>query len=85
DVCWMNEAAPLRPGQQILVKHTTRRTRAVVAAILDRLDIQRLERDSGPPALTLNDIGRVRFRAMEPLAADLYAQCRETGAFIIID
>lgn len=85
DVCWMNEAAPLRPGQQILVKHTTRRTRAVVAEILDRLDIHRLERDPGPPALALNDIGRVRFRAMEPLAADLYAQCRETGAFIIID
>jgi bifunctional enzyme CysN/CysC len=33
----------------------------------------------------LNDIGRVRFRTMEPLVADLYAQCRETGAFIIID
>jgi len=85
DVCWMSESATLRPGQQVLIKHTTRRTRAVVEDLIDRLDIQRLERQPSPASLALNEIGRVRFRTMEPLVADLYAQCRETGAFIIID
>ncbi|GIW12808.1 MAG: sulfate adenylyltransferase subunit 1 [Tepidiforma sp.] len=85
DVCWMSETSELRTGQQVLLKHTTRRTRAVVDQVLDRLDIHRLEREPTPPSLALNDIGRVRFRTMEPLAADLYEQCRETGAFIVID
>lgn len=85
DVCWMSESGPLRQGQQVLLKHTSHRTRAVVEAVQDRLDLETLTRVPPGGVLRLNDIGRVRFRAFEPLAADVYATCRETGAFIVID
>ncbi len=85
DVCWMREDAPLAPGQQVLLKQTTRRTRAVVESLIDRLDVHQLTREPSPAQLRLNDIGRVQFRLMEPVVADLYEACRETGAFIIID
>jgi len=85
DVCWMTDLSALEPGRQVLIKHTTRRTRAVVEALIDRMDIEALARVPEPSALGLNDIGRVRFRLMEPIVADEYAANRETGAFIIID
>ncbi|WP_322797114.1 sulfate adenylyltransferase subunit 1 [Tepidiforma sp.] len=85
DLCWMSDSATLRPGQQVLLKHTTRRVKAVVASLDDRLDIHRLVRLPEPGELRLNDIGRVTLRLAEPVMADLYGTCRETGAFILID
>ena len=84
DVCWMSDDSTLVPGQQVLVKQTTRRTRAIVERVIDRLDISSLVREPSPGHLSLNDIGRVRLRLMEPIVADLYESCRETGAFILI-
>jgi sulfate adenylyltransferase large subunit len=84
DICWMSDLSALRAGQEVLIKHTTRRTRAVVEALIDRLDIHTLDRLPSPGAFGINDIGRVQVRTLEPLAADLYEACRETGAFIVI-
>ena len=82
-VCWMADA-PLRPGARVLVKHTTRTVKAVVASVLDRLDVATL--DSEPvQELSLNDIGRVVLKVASPLAVDPYAEDRTTGAFIVID
>jgi sulfate adenylyltransferase subunit 1 len=33
----------------------------------------------------MNDIGRVRLRLAQPIAADRYAENRGTGAFIVVD
>jgi uncharacterized membrane protein len=35
--------------------------------------------------LAVNDIGRVVITTDRPIAADRYADCRETGSFILID
>jgi bifunctional enzyme CysN/CysC len=82
-VCWMSDA-PLRPGQRVLVKHTTRTVKAQVQTLHDRLDVTQLQ---GEPAdtLRLNDIGRVSVRTAQPLALDAYADDRTTGAFIVLD
>lgn len=85
DVCWMSELTTLRPGQHLLLKHTTRRVKAVVASLDDRLDIHRLVRLPEAGELRLNDIGRVTLRLAEPVMADLYETCRDSGAFILID
>ena len=84
-VCWMNERAPLRQGQRILLKHTTQTVRALVDDVSARLDVNTLNYDLTAQQLNLNDIGRVRLRLMAPLAVDPYDQSRETGAFILID
>ncbi len=83
-VCWMAER-PLEAGRRLGVKHTTRSVRAVADELVSVVDIHTLQDLDGPERLELNDIGRVRFRLAEPLAVDLYARNRATGAFILID
>ena len=82
-VCWLGEA-PLVPGRRYVLRHTTRETRALVAAIADRLDLQAL---AHAPAerLAMNDIGRVTLKLAQPIFADPYEENRETGAFIVVD
>ena len=82
-VCWLSET-PLDLNRRYLIRHTTRETKALVAGIAHRLDINSLEREvSG--RLEVNDIGRVSFKLAQPLCVDSYAENRATGAFIVID
>jgi sulfate adenylyltransferase subunit 1 len=82
-LCWLSEA-PLSPARRYLVRHTTRETRAEVAEIAWRVDLGDLERK--PAArLAMNDIGRVSLRLAQPIFADLYAESRATGAFVVVD
>ncbi len=82
-VCWMGET-PLRPGARLVIKHTTRTTRARIEELDYRVDVNTLahERADG---LALNEIGRVRLRSGSPLMADPYSSNRTTGSFILID
>ncbi|MEU6611491.1 GTP-binding protein, partial [Streptomyces shenzhenensis] len=64
---------PLRTGDRVLLKHTTRTVRAVVESLGDATE------------LSANDLGRITLRTAEPLALDDYAVSRRTGAFILID
>jgi sulfate adenylyltransferase subunit 1 len=82
-VCWLSER-PLSPVRRYVVRHTTRETRAQVAGIAWRVDLNALEQ---VPAETLavNDIGRVALKLAGPIAADRYAENRATGAFVLVD
>ena len=82
-VCWMGEA-PLRPGARLIIKHTTRVTRARVEELDYRVDVNSLGHERADE-LALNEIGRVRLRAGSPLIVDPYARNRTTGSFILID
>ncbi|MFF5480037.1 sulfate adenylyltransferase subunit 1 [Streptomyces sp. NPDC012935] len=64
---------PLRVGDRVLVRHTTRTVKAVVKDL------------GGAAEFRANDLGRVTLRTGEPLALDDYAVSRRTGAFILID
>jgi bifunctional enzyme CysN/CysC len=83
-VCWMAEK-PLEPRARLAIKQTTRTVRAIVDELVSVVDIHTLEDRPSPDRLELNDIARVRLRLSEPLAVDLYAENRATGAFILID
>ncbi|MFF8383044.1 sulfate adenylyltransferase subunit 1 [Streptomyces kanasensis] len=83
-VCHLHER-PLRTGDKVLLKHTTRTVRAVVREIAYRTDVDTLERRDAAGALDVNDLGRVVLRTAEPLALDDYADNRRTGAFLLID
>ncbi|MBI4988278.1 MAG: sulfate adenylyltransferase subunit CysN [Rhodocyclales bacterium] len=82
-VCWLAET-PLEAGRKLLLRHTTRETRALVAAIEYRQDINELKRISGG-RLAMNDIGSITFKLAQPLFVDRYRDNRATGAFILID
>ena len=83
-LCWMSER-PLLPGTRVVVEHTTRTVRGIVAEIRSAVDIHTLEDVPSPAQLQLNDIARVSLRLAEPLVVDPYAANRATGAFILID
>ena len=83
-VCWMT-SSPLRDGQKLLIKHTTRSARAIVKDTLYRLDVNSLHRDADVDGLCLNEIGRVQLRVTQPLLVDPYERNRTTGSFILID
>jgi bifunctional enzyme CysN/CysC/sulfate adenylyltransferase subunit 1 len=83
-VCWMT-SAPLRARQKLLIKHTTRLSKAIVNEVKYRLDINSLHRDQTSEELGLNEIGRVTLRSASPLLCDPYSKNRTTGSFILID
>ncbi len=83
-VCWMTNE-PLRKGQKLAIKHTTRNGRALIKDIQYRLDINTLHRDQDTKELGLNEIGRVQLRTTVPLLCDPYSKNRTTGSFILID
>ncbi|MFI6377574.1 sulfate adenylyltransferase subunit 1 [Streptomyces sp. NPDC050546] len=64
---------PLRTGDRVLLKHTTRTVKAIVKDL------------HGPSQLIANDLGRITLRTTEPLALDDYTANRRTGAFILLD
>jgi sulfate adenylyltransferase subunit 1 len=82
-VCWLSDQ-PVRAGARYALRHTTRDVRAVVDAVVSRLDVATVER--GPAdELGLNDIGEVRLRVAEPIAVDAYSVNRSTGSFLLVD
>jgi sulfate adenylyltransferase subunit 1 len=83
-VCWMS-TKPMRTGAKYLLRHTTRRVKAIVAEIHYRIDPNTLERQTGLTELHQNDIAHVSIKTLQPIACDAYRTNRETGAFILID
>jgi sulfate adenylyltransferase large subunit len=82
-VCWMTET-PLRVGDRLLLKHTTRTAKAVVTRLDQRLDVATFK-PIPATELGLNDIGGVTLRTAQPLFTDDYSENRATGAFILVD
>ncbi len=82
-VCWLGEQ-PLDRARKYIVRHTTRETKAAVANIAWRLDINTAaEQPAGE--LRTNDIARVSFKLAQPVFCDPYADSRATGAFVVVD
>jgi bifunctional enzyme CysN/CysC len=81
-VCWMTDR-PLKVGDFVALKHTTRWVRAVVRDLHYRLDVNTLHRDESAVSLGLNDVGRLSLRVTKPLFYDSYRRNRQTGSFIL--
>jgi sulfate adenylyltransferase subunit 1 len=82
-VSWLSDL-PLSKHSRMLLKHTTRTTRAIVSAVDGVLDLDAVQIIPAQD-LGLNDIGRLRIRTAEPVVAEPYAGHRRTGAFLLID
>ena len=82
-VCWLAEQ-PLDKARTYVLRHTTRDTKAKVAAIEFRVDVNTLQKQP-VNQLAMNDIAQVSFKLAQPLFIDAYSHNRATGAFIVID
>jgi bifunctional enzyme CysN/CysC len=83
-VCWFVDT-PLRAGDRLALKQTTKTVRATVQELHSRVDPETLDQLDSPVELVLNDIGTVTLRTSSVVVADSYADNRDTGAFILID
>ncbi|MGH3262667.1 MAG: adenylyl-sulfate kinase, partial [Trebonia sp.] len=83
-VCWFVDA-PLRAGDRLALKQTSKTVRATVQELHSRLDPETLDELDQPVELTLNDIGTVTLRTSSVVIADSYSDNRDSGAFILID
>jgi bifunctional enzyme CysN/CysC len=82
-VVWMDER-PLALTRPYFIKQGTRTVRCRVTKVVHRTDIKSLS-DIPASNLGLNDIGRIRISAHQPLLVDPYPEFRRTGAAILID
>ncbi len=82
-LCWLSET-PLDPRRKYVVRHTTRESKAMLAGIEYRMDINTMERQPAEK-LAMNDIARVSLKLAQPLFTDPYVDSRGAGAFIVID
>ena len=84
DLCWL-DSEPLSLSRKYALRHTTNTISAKVKVIRQVLDVQTLLQALETHPLKANEIGRVDFVLQKPIAADLFDQSQETGAFILID
>lgn len=84
-VCWMSESKELRQGAMLRIKHTTRTARAMITALISRIDVSTLSVEPGCQSLALNEIGRISVKTSAPIVYDDYTVNRVTGSFILID
>ncbi len=82
-LCWMTDEA-LAPRGKFILQHTIHRTKALVQAIHNRIDIESLETEDADQ-LKLNDLGEVTIKTADPIFFDDYRKNRRTGSFILID
>jgi len=80
---WMDQR-PLERNRRYLLKHTSQTVPAVIAALEYRTDVATLNQEQSD-TLAMNGIGVVSLRLGRPIALDVYAENRRTGAFILID
>ncbi len=82
-LCWLSET-PLDPRRKYLIRHTTRDSKAMIAGIEYRMEVNTMEQQPAE-ILAMNDIARVSLKLAQPIFSDPYATNRSTGAFIVID
>jgi len=80
---WMNSAA-LRPGHRYLLKLATATVTATVESDVSIFDLDARLLVPGD-ALAQNEIGLATLKLDRPIAVDRYAECKDTGSFILID
>lgn len=80
---WMSDE-PMIPGRQYALKLATRRATAWVSELKHVVNVNTMEHIAAK-TLELNDIGVCNLSFDRLIGCDAYADCHETGAFILID
>jgi len=83
-VCWMDNKS-FQPGQKLLLQQNSFRTKAVIKAVENKINIYNYQSEESDGTLHLNDFCKVTIKTAEPLSFDAYQQTRKTGSFILIN
>jgi sulfate adenylyltransferase subunit 1 (EFTu-like GTPase family) len=80
---WMN-SEPLRPGRNYLLKLATTTVKAKIESEVSVFDLD-TRQPVGAESIAQNEIGVGTLKLDRPIAVDRYAECKDTGSFILID
>jgi sulfate adenylyltransferase large subunit len=80
---WINSEA-LKPGRRYLLKLATTTVTATIEPAINVFDLD-TRRLIAAEALAQNEIGSGTLKLERPIAVDRYADCKDTGSFILID
>lgn len=83
-VCWFSQR-PMPARAKLILRHTTRETKAVIQEVRYHVDVNTLHKIEGVETFAMNDVGRISIRTAQPLIYDSYRRNRQTGSFILID
>jgi sulfate adenylyltransferase subunit 1 (EFTu-like GTPase family) len=82
-VFWMKDR-PLKRGQNYLFKLATSTATAGIEPGLNAIDLD-TRRSVAVASIAQNEVGTCALRLDRPIALDRYADCKDTGSFILID
>ena len=82
-VFWMN-SEPLQPGRNYLFKLATTTVAANIEPDVSTIDLD-TRRPVGTDSIAQNEIGFCTLKLARPIAVERYADCKDTGSFILID
>jgi bifunctional enzyme CysN/CysC len=75
---------PMLPGRTYLLKCASQTVTASITALRHKLDVDNLE-EAAAKQLEMNEIGLCNLSVSRPIVFLPYEQCRDLGAFILID
>ena len=75
----------LRVGGTVLLRIGTAETKCKVQRILDKIDpVDLTVKEETPKSLEKGEVGRIRFRALDPLYLEEYSDFPQLGRFVVV-
>ena len=83
-ICWMSDEE-LNPNKKYLIKHSNKISKILIKEIVDKINIESLEKIQSEDSIKMNDIGNVIIKVQNDIVFDTYESNKVLGSFIIID
>ncbi len=84
-ICWFSSSRKLAQGNKLILRHTTKEAQVIASEILYKIDVNSLRKIEDDKVFSMNDVGRVKLHASQPIFWDSYRRNRHTGSFILVD
>ena len=83
-ICWMSDEE-LNPNKKYLIKHSNKVSKILIKQVVDKINIESLEKIQSEDSIKMNDIGNVIIKVQNDIVFDTYESNKVLGSFIIID
>ena len=83
-ICWMSDEE-LNPNKKYLIKHSNKISKILIKQVVDKINIESLEKIQSEDSIKMNDIGNVIIKVQNDIVFDTYESNKVLGSFIIID
>ena len=83
-ICWMCDEE-LNPNKKYLIKHSNKISKILIKQVVDKINIESLEKIRSEDSIKMNDIGNVIIKVQNDIVFDTYESNKVLGSFIIID